>query len=246
MPSTSNLCLDVHESSHFLSAGHINYEFLPKSAAHFLSSTTATNTLSIPHIASIYPSLKKQLRGTAVSRVNKLDRQPRGQRPTAQSPSSPPFTPDLRFPYPAVKCIIGQYFLSIATPRRYWAWLIVCGFFDADNNEIWHKEIFISQDCERGYSHSTRQYDNGPLPPRWAALGQLPHPSDDLSNIRIRGYKVGQRTYDIVNSQVLSLSRLTVHNLHPQDAQIIEPLSQPTFLLNKPSTHPFTDVTQES
>ncbi|QBZ59923.1 hypothetical protein PoMZ_04891 [Pyricularia oryzae] len=206
----------------------------------------ATNTLSIPHIASIYPSLKKQLRGTAVSRVNKLDRQPRGQRPTAQSPSSPPFTPDLRFPYPAVKCIIGQYFLSIATPRRYWAWLIVCGFFDADNNEIWHKEIFISQDCERGYSHSARQYDNGPLPPRWAALGQLPHPSDDLSNIRIRGYKTALLSFVLPRLPQLSLSRLTVHNLHLQDAQIIEPLSRPTFLLNKPSTHPFTDVTQES
>ncbi|TLD30669.1 hypothetical protein PspLS_01731 [Pyricularia sp. CBS 133598] len=136
------------------------------------------------------------------------------------------------FPYPAVKCIIGQYFLSIASPRRYWAWLIVCGFFDADNNEIWHKEIFISQDCERGYSHSTGQYDNGPLPPRWAALGQLPHPSDDLSNIRIRGYKVGQRTYDIINSQVVDVTR-------PDSPVVVRPTSATTAVpVQSPRTQP--------
>ncbi|KLU90904.1 hypothetical protein MAPG_09429 [Magnaporthiopsis poae ATCC 64411] len=131
----------------------------------------------------------------------------------SESPSGQqqrPSTPELTFPYPAVKCIIGQHFLSCASPR-FWGWLIVCGFFDADDNELWHSEVFIGQDCSRGWSPETREYDDGPLPPRWAALGTLPPPNEDLSGLTIRGYRVGDRTYNILDGQLIDVTRSDHH-----------------------------------
>ncbi|KAL8369605.1 hypothetical protein RB595_000098 [Gaeumannomyces hyphopodioides] len=133
-----------------------------------------------------------------------------GHRQRSSSATGRPSTLDLTFPYPAVKCIIGQHFLSCASPR-FWGWLIVCGFFDADDNELWHSEVFIAQDCTRGWSPETREYDDGALPPRWAALGTLPPANEDLSGLTIRGYRVGNRTYNILDGQLIDVTRPDHH-----------------------------------
>lgn len=57
---------------------------------------------------------------------------------------------DIRLPYPAVKCVIGQY-IEFFTDRS-WAWLIVGSFYDDNDVELWHIELFI-----RGNGPNTEQ-----------------------------------------------------------------------------------------
>ncbi|KAL7619371.1 hypothetical protein AAE478_009908 [Parahypoxylon ruwenzoriense] len=48
----------------------------------------------------------------------------------------------VELPYPATKLIIGQH-LWVHPSRHSWAWLIVGSFYDAEDYEIWHLELFL-------------------------------------------------------------------------------------------------------
>ncbi len=74
----------------------------------------------------------------------------------------------------AVKLVIGQH-LYFSRQHRFWAWLIVAGFYDADNYELWHTEIFIcSRDTHGWDSVIPRESGEGPSLSIRALDGELP------------------------------------------------------------------------
>jgi len=76
-------------------------------------------------------------------------------------------------PYPATKLTITRH-LYVSTTPRFWAYLIIGAFYDAEGVELWRREIILFYRGDtRGYSLETGDYDHGPPPPEWALAGEL-------------------------------------------------------------------------
>ncbi|KAJ9145409.1 hypothetical protein NKR23_g5336 [Pleurostoma richardsiae] len=149
-------------------------------------------------------------------------------------------------PYPATKLAIGQY-LYVDPRRRFWAWLIVAGFYDAEGVELWHTEIFLRHHDTRGWNQVDRVFDSGPPPPRFALTGRLPDPGEDLTGFNIDNYRVGDRTYSISDGQVRDITptRVPLGRIQASQQTLSAPPVSPPIrqvFAVPPQTQPDTSV----
>jgi len=83
---------------------------------------------------------------------------------------------------------VGQY-LYVSRRPRFWAWLIVGGFYDPDDKELWHTEIFLAHHDRRGWSPETGEFDEGPPPPDRALEGQYRQYLGEIYRSYRRGFE---------------------------------------------------------